>query len=281
MACGYQGRHVETGKSQLGLYLREAREARGVSLAQAAAETRILQRYLVALEDGAYQHLPADVYTRGFIRNYAQYLHVPPEELIELYRQERGATDQIKVVPATRPPQTRSCLVPSALLVFIVVAVLVIGGYLVLNALGLTRMITPSDTGTATRPIATPTQLATPSLQPTLPDGSTAVPIIVSPTAPDQPAPTAGVTPTLAAPVTLQVRVSGGQSWIEIQADGVPQLPPAIQNDGFSQTFQAQREILIFAGNAVAVEVSFNNGPFERLGSVPGATARRSFYPQQ
>ena len=47
--------------SQLGERLREARESQGISLSQAAVETRILQRYLVALEDGDYQHLPGDV----------------------------------------------------------------------------------------------------------------------------------------------------------------------------------------------------------------------------
>ena len=68
--------------SQLGERLRAARESQGISLAQAAAETRILQRYLVALEDGDYQNLPGDVYTRGFIRNYAAFLGLSADELI-------------------------------------------------------------------------------------------------------------------------------------------------------------------------------------------------------
>ena len=54
--------------SQLGELLRNMRESKGISLSQAAAETRILQRYLVALEEGdylnpvSYTHL--DVYKR-------------------------------------------------------------------------------------------------------------------------------------------------------------------------------------------------------------------------
>ncbi len=81
--------------TQLGERLRMAREEQGISISQAAVETRILQRYLIALEDGDYQHLPGDVYARGFIRNYATYLGLSSEELIETYRRERGITDQI------------------------------------------------------------------------------------------------------------------------------------------------------------------------------------------
>ena len=103
---------AQTG-SQLGNYLREAREARGVSLAQVAAETRIIQRYLAALESGEYHHLPGEVYARGFIRNYAQYLNLPAEEMIDMYRAERGVSAPIKVVPAAVPPRTSTIFVPS------------------------------------------------------------------------------------------------------------------------------------------------------------------------
>jgi cytoskeleton protein RodZ len=75
--------------SQLGERLRQARESQGISLAQASQETRILQRYLVALEEGDLAHLPGDVYARGFIRNYASYLGLPAEDVIALYRHER------------------------------------------------------------------------------------------------------------------------------------------------------------------------------------------------
>ena len=106
--------------TQLGERLRAARESQGISLSQAAVETRILQRYLIAIEDGDFQHLPGDVYARGFIRNYALYLGLPPDELIELYRRERGTTDPIRVVPATSSPRVRGIMVPSFFGVFFV-----------------------------------------------------------------------------------------------------------------------------------------------------------------
>ncbi|HEY1013098.1 MAG TPA: RodZ domain-containing protein [Herpetosiphonaceae bacterium] len=259
--------------SQLGLYLREAREARGISLAQAATETRILQRYLVALEDGAYQHLPGDVYARGFIRNYAHYLQLPAEEMIELYRGERGATDQIKVVPAARPPRTRSVLVPPAWAVFVVMLALVVVGYVVLNLLGLTNNKELIAGATETPTVTTPQPLPSPTVTPTTADGSTAVPTSGAPTQP-----TAAVTPTLTAPVVVSIRITG-QSWMQVFVDGVDQNINTIKGTDWGvPVFTAQREIRVKAGNAGAVEVSYNNRPFEFIGA-PGAVVTKTYTP--
>ena len=111
--------------SQLGERLREARESQGISISQASVETRILQRYIVALEDGEFQHLPGDVYARGFLRNYAEYLNIPADELIDMYRHERGLSEPIRVVPVTSAPRVRSMMVPSFFGVFFVVLVLI------------------------------------------------------------------------------------------------------------------------------------------------------------
>src|SRR5262245_2568021 len=123
--------------SQLGERLRAARENQGIGLAQAAVETRILQRYLVALEDGDFAHLPGDVYARGFVRNYAAYLSFPAEELIELYRRERGMSEPIRVVPATSAPRIRGFMMPSFFGIFFVVLALVGMAYLGLSATNL------------------------------------------------------------------------------------------------------------------------------------------------
>lgn len=254
----------EKVQSQLGMRLREARERRGISIAQAAAETRILQRYLLALEEGDYHHLPGDVYARGFIRNYAQYLNLPAEELVEIYRAERGGSAPIRVIPAAVPPKTRSCLAPSVFIVFFLVAVLAVGAYLVANALGLTR------TNLAGLATATPTQIATPQPLPTASPGPTSsassatpqpsemlTPIVSSPT----------ITPTTgpAAPLVVDLRVTNAESWMRIIVDGRI-VVQGLRSPGWSERFQAQREIRVRAGNAGSVEVSLNGGPFERMG---------------
>src|ERR671917_1564913 len=127
--------------TQLGERFRQAREALGISITEASTATRILPRYLQAIEAGDLGSLPGDVYARGFIRNYAQLLGLPAEEMVALYRQERGEpTGRIKIVPAAVPPRTRSCLIPSFFVTFFTVLMLLAGLYFVLSSTG---MLTP------------------------------------------------------------------------------------------------------------------------------------------
>lgn len=55
-----------------GQQLREARESRGLSLAEIAARTRVPQRHLEALEAGDYAALPSPTYAMGFGKAYAR-----------------------------------------------------------------------------------------------------------------------------------------------------------------------------------------------------------------
>ena len=57
----------------IGQRLREAREARELTLEEAAQATRIRIKYLEALEAGDYSAM-TPVQAQGFLRNYARYL---------------------------------------------------------------------------------------------------------------------------------------------------------------------------------------------------------------
>lgn len=71
---------------ELGALLRERRETMGVSLAEVEVATRIRQKYLSALESDEWQLLPGEVVGRGFLRNYAVYLGLDPDEVIDRRR---------------------------------------------------------------------------------------------------------------------------------------------------------------------------------------------------
>jgi cytoskeletal protein RodZ len=58
--------------SQFGDQLRQQRIARGISLSEIAAETRISARYLEALEKQDVKQLPGAVFARSFARQYAE-----------------------------------------------------------------------------------------------------------------------------------------------------------------------------------------------------------------
>ena len=81
-----------------------ARERKGVDLYRAERDTKIRARYLAALERGEYRELPGDVYTKGFLRNYALYLGLDPEEIVGQWRRERGDSGQVRPVLAVPKP---------------------------------------------------------------------------------------------------------------------------------------------------------------------------------
>ena len=80
--------------SSVGSYLRELRERRGVSLEEIARSTRVLHRYLEAIEADDFAALPATVFTKGFIRSYCQALDVAPDEAFALYEERRAESGE-------------------------------------------------------------------------------------------------------------------------------------------------------------------------------------------
>ncbi len=263
----------ESPQSQLGQRLRQARERRGVSIAQAAADTRILNRYLISLEDGDYDHLPGDVYARGFIRNYAQYLGLPAEELVELYRVEKGSsTGPIRVTQTASMPRIRSCMAPSVVMTFLVVAALAILAYLVANALGLT-------TKPLTTAPPTPTTVATPNPIPSAtinPNGLAETQTVISGGPTNTPGLIATPTAPLSAPLVVVVRIVNGSSWLRVLVDGENKTAQEVKPPGWTETFLAQSKIEIRAGDASKVEIVVNNGPPERLSTTSGQVVTRS-----
>jgi cytoskeletal protein RodZ len=70
---------------ELGNILRDAREMKGLTLAEVQEQIKINARYLDALEESQYQELPTPVHVRGFLRNYARFLDLDPDPLLERY----------------------------------------------------------------------------------------------------------------------------------------------------------------------------------------------------
>lgn len=66
--------------------MRDARQARGLELAAAAKATHIRSHYLKAIEDGEFGILPSPAQVRGFIRAYANFLELDPEQLFNLLK---------------------------------------------------------------------------------------------------------------------------------------------------------------------------------------------------
>jgi cytoskeleton protein RodZ len=119
--------------ARFGDVLREQRERKGITLEQAAEDTRIREKFLVALESGDHHALPGAVYTKGFLRSYAEYLDLDSTDLIALYTAERVTTPEApRTFEPMRPVMRSGVFISPTILVPVVVlaAVVMFVGYL-------------------------------------------------------------------------------------------------------------------------------------------------------
>jgi cytoskeletal protein RodZ len=132
-----------------------ARERKGVDLYRAERDTKIRSRYLAALERGDWRELPGSVYTKGFLRNYALYLGLDPDEILLQWRAERGddrPSEPVIVVPRAIQAPPRALTFSPGILValLLVVGVVIFGVYLGLQLLRFAKPPTISVTDPAT-----------------------------------------------------------------------------------------------------------------------------------
>ena len=105
--------------------LRQARAHKGVTLREAEVSIRINRHWLLALEEEHFEQLPALIYQRGIVRNYATFLNLDQAKLLEMFAEARGdrPSDDAAVLA---PPMTiapAGSFVPNfAVIAFIVVA---------------------------------------------------------------------------------------------------------------------------------------------------------------
>lgn len=67
----------------VGASLKQAREARGLSVADVAQQLKFAPRQLEALEQDHYDQLPGGTFARGMVRSYARLLKLEAEPLVE------------------------------------------------------------------------------------------------------------------------------------------------------------------------------------------------------
>ncbi len=73
----------------VGVRLKKARTELGCSRHEAAAKTKIPERYIARFEDGAYDKLPDDVYSKIFLKVYCKFLGLDVPSIVAQQRQER------------------------------------------------------------------------------------------------------------------------------------------------------------------------------------------------
>lgn len=117
---------VDADVPTVGDRLKAAREEKGLSLEDIAAQTRIPQRHLESIEIADWEKLPAPTYTVGFAKSYASAVGLDRTDIGDQLREEMGgqrfASSQAEVIEAADPART----MPKWLVISAVIAVVLL-----------------------------------------------------------------------------------------------------------------------------------------------------------
>lgn len=93
--------------SRIGSDLRRARTRREIELSEVEAATRIRTRFLHAIEREEWDALPGGVYTRSFIRTYANFLGLDGDRLADDYRHQVEDAQRPEAAVAAPAPRSK------------------------------------------------------------------------------------------------------------------------------------------------------------------------------
>jgi cytoskeleton protein RodZ len=109
--------------------LKRERELRGVTLEEISAATRIATRFLKAIEDEDWNHLPGGVFNRGFVRAVARYLGLDEENTVAEYTLAVGDRPSVPVWTGSPPVVTPEQPWLAWIIATVVVIALLAGGW--------------------------------------------------------------------------------------------------------------------------------------------------------
>jgi cytoskeletal protein RodZ len=244
-----------------GGWLRREREAREVTLGEISDVTKISRSYLEALEEERFDVLPAPVFAKGFLREYAKYVGLDPDEVVNSYLTalQAGEPDTLRADPEPAPRSTFEWKA-GLLLAIGLVALLAAIGFL---GFWSERSQPEAEAGLPAAGAEAQTGAPVPREAPILPP-------VEEPT---QPAP---VTPPPASgpPAALVVTIDfTSDCWVEASVDGRRRLSE-LHVQGESLQIDAEERVELTLGNPGAVRVEVNGEPYPLPEYRPGRVAR-------
>lgn len=246
----------------IGETLRAARQQQRLTLSDAAEETKIRETYLAALEEEEFAALGGDVYVRGFLRNYAKYLQLDPDPLVEVFRREYQASEEQPTLAAsTQPALPGPPAGPSR--------AVVIGGSLLLLVVVLFLLGRGGDDADPDEVVleSGPAPAATTEVDGST-GGSASPQDTGSPEASDSPSEEPSETPSGLSEIEVAVEVFDGESYLRATVDGETELDN-VEGQGETFDYTADEEFELRVGNASAVRVEVNGRDLGTLGE-PG-----------
>jgi cytoskeleton protein RodZ len=212
-----------------GARLRGAREKKGLTVLEAAEKLHVDARTLEALEAEDFAALGADVYVRGHLRRYAEFIGESPAELQELYAgSAQAARPDLTRIARSDPGNGAARLVLPALLGLLGFALLVLLWWV---------LTTP---GEKPQPLAAASPPAARASAPQATAGAA-----------DELAPAAGAT-------QLALQFSA-LSWVEVSDASGRRLLQGLYPAGSARTLSGAAPLRVILGNAPAVALRVND----------------------
>ena len=112
----------------VGDILKKKREELNLTFGEVEKVIKIRKTYLEALEAGDYHNLPPAAFTRGFIKNYSDFLDLDSTEILALYRREFDEQKDKRLLPkdiSTTEDESRLNLTPGKLSILVVLGLLI------------------------------------------------------------------------------------------------------------------------------------------------------------
>ena len=265
----------------LGDKLRKERERQNLTVKDVEKGTSIRALYIECIEKGDYQQLPGEVYTKGFIRNYATFLKLDADALVRQYTEEnhpeeiaekeaaaaREATESAKreeTAPFSTGDDYRRRLEDSHRnqnnMVLVAIILLVVAG-------GAFFMLSGDDSHgkPSAQQTAQTSSQKKPSTATTTQQQATQTPQVTQ--KPQQTAQNAGNASAAAKPAS-EVDVTAtyaDRCWTQVIADGEVVYEGTIEA-GKTMSWKGKERVEFTAGNAGAVELTVNGKSLGKAG---------------
>lgn len=126
--------------NRVGTILKEAREARKMTIRDVAEETNLTPKYIEALENEDYSQFPGETYTNGFLTNYAEFLNLDVDHILNLYRGIQIDQSQSPIEELTKPSFSARSFMPDRNAILGVVALAIVVGIIALFVTGTVKL---------------------------------------------------------------------------------------------------------------------------------------------
>jgi len=236
-------------KGEFGERLKREREMREVSIDELVKSTRISKRFVEALENEEWKHLPGGVFGHGFVRTIARYLGLNEETLLSEYDAARAE----KVSASPPKPEERIPSPPKWIpVVAVLVLLLLVVGIFYAGRYGWRRLAERRERKRASEA----------SVAPVPPAGASRT---------DPASRVASPNPSNSVNSSLDLSVStSAATRVRVLADGILQIDEELPA-GETRHFSANQQFEVTAGDSSAVLLELNGQAMPPIGA-PGAS---------